>query len=230
MSATTGPPLNLPFPVQTDPADGAEQMESLARAVAEHLVSVVWPTGSLMFAAFANAPPGFMICNGQTLSRVEWHELFDAIGTLYGAGDGSTTFNIPNLRECCIRVDHLALGWRGGADQVTLTEGQMPWHNHPAWQDGHQHGGSTDWRNVTGGQFAMTGNPPIFTGTGQAGTTGNPAPRIYPGGYWGGESGGHAHNLTTDWRAANVYTGQTGANQPHSNLPQVINVNGFIKT
>ena len=41
-----------------------------------------------------------MLCNGGTISRTSYADLFAAIGTTYGAGDGSTTFNLPNLNKC----------------------------------------------------------------------------------------------------------------------------------
>ena len=72
------------------------------------------PVGSL--AAFANSaggsgngtlPPGYLLANGQAVSRTQYAELFSVLGTQYGAGNGSTTFNLPNL------VGRFPVGWRG---------------------------------------------------------------------------------------------------------------------
>lgn len=54
--------------------------------------------GQVSFFAMSSAPAGFLKCSGQAVSRTTYAALFTAIGTLYGAGDGSTTFNLPDLR------------------------------------------------------------------------------------------------------------------------------------
>jgi len=55
------------------------------------------PTGSVFDFAGATAPAGYLLCQGQLVSRTTYANLFLAIGTLYGAGDGSTTFAVPDL-------------------------------------------------------------------------------------------------------------------------------------
>ncbi|MES7593418.1 phage tail protein, partial [Cutibacterium acnes] len=61
-------------------------------------------------AAFAmmTPPPGWLQCNGAAVSRVSFAHLFSAIGTAYGSGDGTTTFNVPDLRGEFVR------GWDAG--------------------------------------------------------------------------------------------------------------------
>jgi phage-related tail fiber protein len=54
--------------------------------------------GEVVFTATAAAPSGYLKCNGAAVSRTVYADLFAAIGTTYGAGDGSTTFNVPDLR------------------------------------------------------------------------------------------------------------------------------------
>ena len=56
------------------------------------------PIGSILPFGGTKAPNGWFLCQGQALSRTEYADLFKAIGTSFGAGDGSTTFNIPDLR------------------------------------------------------------------------------------------------------------------------------------
>ena len=56
------------------------------------------PIGSILPFGGTKAPNGWFLCQGQALSRTEYSDLFKAIGTSFGAGDGSTTFNIPDLR------------------------------------------------------------------------------------------------------------------------------------
>ena len=61
------------------------------------------PIGAIIPYAGSTAPFGTLICNGAAISRSAYPELFDAIGTTWGAGDGSTTFNIPDLRGYFLR-------------------------------------------------------------------------------------------------------------------------------
>ena len=58
------------------------------------------PAGVTVPYAGATSPIGWLLCNGQAVSRTSYPRLFAAIGTTYGGGDGSTTFNVPDLREC----------------------------------------------------------------------------------------------------------------------------------
>ena len=57
------------------------------------------PIGVVLPFAGSGAPSGYLICDGQEISRTEYPELFKVIGTTYGEGDGSTTFNVPDYRE-----------------------------------------------------------------------------------------------------------------------------------
>ena len=57
------------------------------------------PIGSYIQFAGSQAPVGFLVCNGGAVSRTTYSELFAVIGTTYGSGDGSTTFNLPNLTD-----------------------------------------------------------------------------------------------------------------------------------
>lgn len=65
-------------------------------------LNMIFP-GHIDYTARTTAPAGWMACDGRTLSRSVYASLFAAIGTTYGAGDGSTTFNIPDLRGEFIR-------------------------------------------------------------------------------------------------------------------------------
>ena len=56
------------------------------------------PVGTIISYSTSNVPDGYLKCEGQEVSRTEYAALFEKIGTTYGAGDGSTTFNVPDLR------------------------------------------------------------------------------------------------------------------------------------
>jgi len=57
------------------------------------------PAGAIIPFAGTSVPTGYLLCNGAAVSRTDYANLFAAIGTLYGAGDGSTTFNLPDARD-----------------------------------------------------------------------------------------------------------------------------------
>lgn len=66
--------------------------------VADPNLAVI-PVGGLTMYAGTSAPTGYLMCDGTQVSRVTYKSLFDIIGITYGSGDGSTTFNIPDLRQ-----------------------------------------------------------------------------------------------------------------------------------
>ena len=61
------------------------------------------PAGAILYFAMASVPDGWLLCNGDTISRETYTDLFNALGTVYGAGDGETTFRLPDLRGLFIR-------------------------------------------------------------------------------------------------------------------------------
>ena len=103
----------------------------LARIVASVSGGSV-PVGTLIDYGGVSAPTGFLVCNGSLVSRTTYATLFSAIGTVWGAGNGSTTFAIPNLQgRFAIGSDSSrAVGDLGGTENVALTSGQIPAHTH----------------------------------------------------------------------------------------------------
>lgn len=73
---------------------------SVAAAIA---ALILVPAGTIIHTAASTAPSGYIKANGDAVSRTTYAALFGAIGTIYGAGDGSTTFNVPDLRGEFVR-------------------------------------------------------------------------------------------------------------------------------
>ena len=92
--------------------------------------------GQIMLTGFGYAPKYFAQCNGQLMSIQQNQALFSLLGTVYG-GDGSQTFGLPNLQGRtpigqgpAMTGGNYPLGAFAGTEQVTLSIGQMPQHNH----------------------------------------------------------------------------------------------------
>ena len=80
-------------------------------------------TGLIIPWSDSSIPSGFLECNGQAVSRTTYSALFAVIGTTYGSGNGSTTFNLPDLQDdnAMGKSPTKALASTGGADTVTAT-------------------------------------------------------------------------------------------------------------
>lgn len=126
-------------------AKAAEVMGNLNKIVNELAGSafeaVTFEPGDLKATALPAAPTGWLLCDGSAISRITYAELFAAISTTYGAGNGTSTFNIPDLRaRVPIGVDgeagrlasEDALGKSGGASTHTLSTAEIPAHSHAA--------------------------------------------------------------------------------------------------
>ena len=113
--------------------------------------SNIVPSGALMPYAGTSAPTGFLLCDGSAVSRSTYATLFAALdnGNIYGAGDGSSTFNLPDLRGRVIAgqddmggasanrltdqtggLNGDTLGGTGGSETHTLTTAQLASHTH----------------------------------------------------------------------------------------------------
>lgn len=89
------------------------------------------PIGTVIDYAGQTLPSGYLECDGSAVGRDEYPKLFAAIGTLWGSGDGSTTFNLPDLNgRACIGKGSRDIGATGGSETHTLTVNEMPSHAH----------------------------------------------------------------------------------------------------
>ena len=88
-----GMPILQPTVDNAETATFNDAFAAIGNALAE-----VIPAGNVSATARASAPDGWLLCDGQAVSRTTYEVLFTAISTTYGAGNGSTTFNVPNLK------------------------------------------------------------------------------------------------------------------------------------
>lgn len=150
--------------------------------------------GMIFDFAGTEEPAGFLFCHGQAVSRTTFARLFAVIGTTFGTGDGSTTFNLPDLRGRVVAgrdnmggtaanrlttggagVNGATLGAAGGGETHTLTVAQMPAHSHTV---------NNSASTTIGGAFstatlnAANGLQPVTTDTGGGGAHPNVQPTI----------------------------------------------------
>jgi microcystin-dependent protein len=178
-------------------------------------------TGTVLDFAGSTAPTGWLLCYGQAVSRTDYAPLFAAIGTTYGAGDGSTTFNLPDCRgrvhagkddmggTAAARlttagsgVSGATLGAAGGEETHLLTTAQMPAHSHGVTDPGHTHVG----------QFRMGDT-----------TTGTSWPMQ-------GVSDNSTFEFTTASSATGVTVQSQGGSTAHNNAQPTLVLNKIIKT
>ena len=166
------------------------------------------PTATIVPWSDSSVPTGFLECNGAAVSRSTYSALFAIVGTTYGAGDGASTFNVPDLQDNVPvgKSNNKALASTGGANTVTstgniagstanatLSTAQLASHSHP---------GGRGPRNI-----AMTTYP-----THPPQSIGNPANTGNQG-----SGTGHSHNMS-----ANFSGDATSVLQPYLTVIYII--------
>jgi len=124
-------------------------------------------TGAIQMWPTASAPAGYLNCDGSAVSRTTYATLYAVVGTTFGSGDGSTTFNLPNYADRMpIGAGTIAasIGASGGSSTTTLSTANLPAHNHGVNDPGHVHTTSVDGSDL----FPATGQTTInYGGPGQ---------------------------------------------------------------
>lgn len=182
------------------------------------------PVGAVVFVASNATPTGYLKANGAAVNRTVYSALFNAIGTTYGAGDGTTTFNLPDLRGEFIR------GWADNRDVDagralgSTQAGAFQSHTHTATTataGSHSHSGSTSTDGGHTHTYAATlssGSPGAATGNGYTNQSQNTS-----------VSGSHNHSVSISSSGAHTHDITVTASGGAETRPRNIAMLALIK-
>lgn len=173
------------------------------------------PPGAVLHFASSTAPPGWLKANGAAISRTAYAGLYAAIGTTFGAGDGFTTFNLPDLRGEFIRGWDDSRGVDGGRTLGSQQSGAIERHSHSgssASAGGHSHTGSAQ----------------------QAGDHNHSATSVSAGAHThaasSGSAGGHTHTASSGSAGAHTHTASSGSAGAHTHAASSESTGGHTHT
>jgi len=190
------------------------------------------PVGVIQMWPTTSAPSGFLLCAGAAVSRTTYSSLFGVIGTTFGAGDGSTTFNLPNYTN---RMPYgTTIGATGGSADATLVSHSHTLNINTGGQSqSHNHNGTTDGMNANNPH--NHGYPGHLNGGG-----GNPGGDLNGLDDYGyrtyAQDINHGHTFTTNGASNDHYhnvngsTDSAGGSATNANLPPYLGINFIIKT
>lgn len=148
--------------------------------------AILDPIGSAKLWFSGSAPQGWLLLQGQAVSRTTYAALFALLGTTYGAGNGSTTFNLPDMRGrvpvgvATADTEFDSLGKKFGTKSHTLTVAEMPAHNHTSTSSGHTLWATSGTGTFVNGAFygGQTVANPVTGNRGDGGAHNNIQPSI----------------------------------------------------
>lgn len=127
---------------ETDKAADAGHRHAMPTA--QEIQNAIVPVGTVWHTFASSAPTGWLICNGAAVSRTTYASLFAVIGTVWGSGDGTTTFNLPDARGRALigvgygaGLTNRALGQYPGSETHVMSWYELPTHTHS--QNSHYH-------------------------------------------------------------------------------------------
>jgi microcystin-dependent protein len=186
-------------------------LQTQINAIKSALANTIEPVGTIRPWPMAAAPLYWVACDGGALSRTGFADLFALLGTTYGGGDGSTTFNVPNyVGRVLVHRDNgtIFVGTLHGENSHVLQVSELPSHSHTGATDTQGVHNHTEDPGLLGGAAAgfqqfisnptQTGGTPLTTSTG----------------------GGHAHNLSI---------AAAGGGAAHNNMQAGVGVQWMIK-
>jgi len=257
---STTVPRGYPYPLGNDPINVAGDIQALAEAIDDDVASIASlvgigiPIGTVLISALVTEPTGFLFCRGQALPRLgTYADLFAAIGTRYGAGNGSSTFNLPDMQASLPVGFNTKVGQPAGVgnqfgsvfgERAGTPQSRLIQHQHAGVD--HLHGinqyVSTELQNHNHnhalGEYYRY-NPFVPQGYHAGGVPGNGAPYDIPNSATIATSielqpHNHAMNAATDPADRNLNTGYTGEPMPApendaSNYPPSVTFNFIIK-
>lgn len=174
----------------------------------------VVPVGAILGWSADTAPAGWLLCTGQAVSRTEYPALFAVIDTTYGAGDGGSTFNLPDLRgRFPLGKDNMGgtganrvtatqadqLGGAAGAETHALTASELPVHAHRELAGSTSPASPVELWNYGNGSSVTLTKPTL----------------VY-------------QNQTAAY-LSELYTGDVGNGSAHNNIPPYLTLNYIIK-
>lgn len=129
LDITTSKTVNISVPTKVS------ELTNDSGYVTSSAISDTLPIGSVIEWYSDTIPDNWLLCNGQAVSRTDYSALFEVIGTTYGTGNGTTTFNLPNkMGRVGVGKSDISpydqLGSTGGETTHTLTLNEMPKHSH----------------------------------------------------------------------------------------------------
>ena len=167
--ADTASPTLTGTPAAPTASSGTSTTQIATTAFAMGAAALVMPSGAMLQWPTATAPTGFLVCNGAAVSRTIYSALFAVVGTTFGAGDGTTTFNLPDFdnRFPVGAGDLYAVAATGGSKDAVAVS-----HTHTVTDPGHTH--TTDGTTFGGAAQGLVGggNPYLAGETIASATTG----------------------------------------------------------